>query len=523
MTRKHSSGLVLSIICAFAMLTTDPAGKRTAHANPADKQSGPLAGHCLAIPTLDVFVPYRGGSFGVTISPVLPTIVRFPKWVDFGNSLTSYGPLDVSYLKNTAVIQPREQLPADLKTNVHLITDKVEATMNVSVARPATVMTSLVMVTPLPNKDFATRKAEAEAEQLERDAAKRLVYRKQVAALLLELKQLLNESPRVAALGESGGSPGKRTYAREGDTVAVQTWAVSVQGERYLKVTIDNQTSSQIELESAWIAESPIYGARAEFVTERGARTADDRIAVIPAYDQLTGMLLIPESVKSPLHALQVRFLGPAGLPTIVAKQIVELYPMPEEERRRRRIASQVSFSVRGFAGGFWLGDAAGAGLMMGTSMGGLAVRVSKGMHHNFAFEGEFVGGRSSDAIFRNVSWDTMEGDISRRASFGRAQASGVIRFGTKYVVSTRLGFGIQATSYDSTFTSGSDSMSGPGDAFELDGLWLGGVSFDARLNERWTLGTGVTFVGGIYTDNRSLEAGIRVSYGWNVGRNPWK
>ena len=515
--RKHSPGFVVGATCALAMLATGPASLQTAQASPDGKQPDPLAGQCLAIPAANVFVPYQGGSFGVTTSPVFPTIVRFPEWVDFGDSLTRYSGFEASCYKNTVVIQPKEQLPTDLKTNILLTTDKVETTMNVSVAKPPTIMTSLVMVTPLPNKDFATRKAEAEAEQLERDAAKRLVLRKNVAGLLLQLKQLLNESPRVAALDIKNVNPGKPAYARDGDVVAVQTWAVAVQGDRYLKVTIDNRTSSQIELESVWIRESERYGEKVEFVAERGTRTTDDRIAVVPAYEQVTGMVLVPEGMSSPLEALKVHFLASTGLPLMVANEIVELYPMPEAERRRRRRARQLGFGVHVLGGGVWLPDGAGMGRLEMTGVTGLTVAFQKGYENGLALEIEATGGRTGEARFSSVTWDGEDGDIMRIATMGRLQAGGALRFGDKYMTALRAGIGVQGVSYDSSFAGTSGTRTGPGNSFEIGFAAYVGGAFTARLNDTWAIGVNGAFTEAFSVNARALEMGLHVRYGWNT------
>ena len=367
-TRTYSIELMLGLMCASLPLASTP---RLAHAvppPPASTTTGPrgaTAGQCLALPVVDVLIPNRGGSFHVKISPIFPTVVRFPDDINFGDSLTTYDKFKVSRFENTVIIRPTTQLPRSLKTNVLLTAKEVETTMNVSVADPPTAMSSLIMVTPVPAAEFESRKTEMEKRQIERDADRKLAYRKDIALLLLQLKQLLTESPAVAALGMPAGA-GKRSYAREGDTVAVLTWAVSVQNDRYLKVTVDNQTANRIELENAWIREGERYGEKAVFVPAPGTDTAEDRIAIVPPYAQVTGMVLVPDHVKTPLEALKVQLLGPAAMPTLVAAQIVELYPMPPEERRRRRQAKQAALSLRALGGGLWLRDGANLDMVGG-------------------------------------------------------------------------------------------------------------------------------------------------------------
>jgi hypothetical protein len=94
-------------------------------------------------------------------------------------------------------------------------------------------------------------------------------------------------------------------------------------------------------------------------------------------------------------------------------------------------------------------------------------------------------------------------------------QAAGVIRFGDRYVTSTRLGVGVQLASYDSTMNVGGMLMDGPGDGIEVDGLWSVGAGFDARLGEHWILGAAGTFARMFGNGARSLEGGLHLSYGW--------
>ena len=190
---------------------------------------------------------------------------------------------------------------------------------------------------------------------------------------------------------------------------------------------------------------------------------------------------------------------------------------MPEWLARKRRWARQIALSVRVLGGGFWTSDGIpNSGVTDGTTMSGLGVRILKGMHHNYAFEAEFLGARTGEAEFPGSDWQGLSGDIFRQATIGRLQASGVVRFGDRYVTSVRLGVGIQGTSYRSRFTSGGQGMTGPGDGVEIDGGWSVGAAFDARLGEHWLLGAGASGV--FYTGARSLDVALQVGYRWDSG-----
>ena len=57
--------------------------------------------------------------------------------------------------------------------------------------------------------------------------------------------------------------------------------------------------------------------------------------------------------------------------------------------------------------------------------------------------------------------------------------------------------------------------MTGPGETFEIDGVWSVGGAFDARIGEKWTFGAGATFSCVFATGARSLEAGVQFGYRW--------
>lgn len=192
------------------------------------------------------------------------------------------------------------------------------------------------------------------------------------------------------------------------------------------------------------------------------------------------------------------------------------MVPVSREEIARRRRARQTTVSVRGLFGGFWTTAGGDLGGLDGTTMGGFGVRVTKGFFQNLAFEVDAVGGRSGDANFSGMSWSGMTGDVVRRATFGRLQGSGVLRFGDQYVGSMRVGLGIQLASYDSTFTTGGGPMDGPGDGFEVDGVASVGGGLDVRLGKHATVGVGLAFTQLWRTGSSALEAGLHFGYGWN-------
>ena len=66
--------------------------------------------------------------------------------------------------------------------------------------------------------------------------------------------------------------------------------------------------------------------------------------------------------------------------------------PVSEADEAREARARQMAVSVRGVYGGFWITHGADQGMLDGKRVTGLGVRITKGMHTNFAFETDFIG-----------------------------------------------------------------------------------------------------------------------------------
>lgn len=264
---------------------------------------------------------------------------------------------------------------------------------------------------------------------------------------------------------------------------------------------------------------------------------------VVNGFQQLQASIHIPNADDHELEPMWVEFRGTRGsAPFVVAMQVgtfrhmtpEEIEQMRRDEERRRELeelrrrneqrrerewertrrSRQLAITIRGLVGGFWLSDGAEQGMMSATTTKGVGVRVTKGILPNFAFEGEAIGGWTGTASFQEVSWNNMQGEVARSASFARLQAAGVVRFGEKYVVSTRFAFGVQGTQYDSAFDRNGESMPGPGDDSEAALFLAFGGSVDTRLGDHWTVGAGAAF-SQAFEGPRALEAGIHAGYRW--------
>jgi hypothetical protein len=150
----------------------------------------------------------------------------------------------------------------------------------------------------------------------------------------------------------------------------------------------------------------------------------------------------------------------------------------------------------------------------------GLGVRVAWAATTEVSVDTELTGIRSSDASFRDVSFEGTTGDILRNMKGARFVFTGTLRKGGTYQPFVRLGAGLQVIDHDVRLVTGATTTTGPGDGLALDGLVTLGSGFDIKLGEHWTAGAGFSFFGGFSGTktaafSTAIEGGIHVGYGW--------
>ena len=314
------------------------------------------------------------------------------------------------------------------------------------------------------------------------------------------------------------GVPEVELVARSGEAVdASLPLAEWVDGHLTVDFDVENPWSQPARLVAIEAVDRHGQPIPSE-VVYRGRDDKDDEIATLEMHGRIRGSLLIPNAIDHDIEPMQIKFIGTKGTaPYTTAIKVIRMRPVSEADEAREARARQIAVSVRGVYGGFWTDDGVdGTETIGGASMKGLGIRLTKGISNLWAFEAEFIGGQSAQVMFRDASWQGMQGDISRPASFGRLLAAGVVRFGERYIVSTRLGVGVQATSYNSTFTAGGVGMPGPGGSFAIDGMYTVGVGFDTHFGKHWTFGAGANFSSTLRTVTSTLDAGLHFGYRWS-------
>lgn len=234
-------------------------------------------------------------------------------------------------------------------------------------------------------------------------------------------------------------------------------------------------------------------------------------IAIIPRRTQVQGVVFAKEHV----NALVPRFMeisAPAGF----RLKTIDLLADDTDPHE-----GVVTLSFQGLYGVTWLANPLDEKASDATSVKGFGVRASFGFNRFLAVEGELIGASTGEARFEDVTYENMQGELTRRASLGRAQIGGVLRLGTETIPTIRLGAGLQGASHDARLVAASGSVPGPETPFEVSTMLNFGAGLDVRLGEHVLAGLGVAVsrISGVFgaegTRTTTIEAGIHLGYFW--------
>lgn len=232
------------------------------------------------------------------------------------------------------------------------------------------------------------------------------------------------------------------------------------------------------------------------WLAAKGAQPVD---VLLETDGHLRGVIVLPGTTEPKREAMGLRVYDAKG--QALAEVVLSgwrMIPITQEEAERERRAKERAkrgyIGGRVFGGALWMteGDE-----LAGASLAGLGLRITKGMHENWAFEADVIGARTGQASFDDGS--------TRRATLGRVLVGGVLRFGDKVMPTVKLKIGGQA----GYFTAGDES------SFAISGVWSFGAGLDARLGERWLLGLDASFTSTFDSESPSLEAGAHLAHSW--------
>lgn len=276
-------------------------------------------------------------------------------------------------------------------------------------------------------------------------------------------------------------------------------------GEIRHRLEISNPTADELKVTGIRVPELEEVGIEVRYVGSR----------VVAPFTTLYGYLLFPARGTGALASATITAALDNGARTrfsIQTRIIPDVIMILPDYR-----VKHVTVSVRGVYGAFFAGRVRdGSTINAITGMGGVAVGVNKGVREWLVVEGDFTYAETGEAIFEDMDIDGMNGDLSRRARFGRLLGSGVLRTGKENIMSARISFGLQLASYDSSLSTSTGVMEVLDDGVDFDVLVGGGIGYMRRLGTHWSLGLSGSFSASMTSEAKAIEAGMHVGYGWN-------
>jgi hypothetical protein len=252
---------------------------------------------------------------------------------------------------------------------------------------------------------------------------------------------------------------------------------------------------------------------RVEIVSS--ALAPKNRVAVIPRRSRAKGAILL-DSPGNLIPAMTLR-INAVGLAAPITAQLegYELIPIRKPPPPDPYVG-RVAVALKGFLGGIWLTNPLDKEDSDATTLVGLGARATYYFNSIIGVEGDMAAGRAGEARFNDVDYNGVQGDIVRSAGFARVRFGALLRVGSGDITPTlRIGVGAQGASHTAELRDGGVFMDVPEVGFELDFLWYFGAGVDVELSESFTGGIGISGLGGICGDSRSLEAGVHLAYSW--------
>jgi hypothetical protein len=469
------------------------------------------------------------GSFDLAIDPDRYLMVYFPEDIQDADALPSQY-FRVNVLKRRVLIYTRKRrLEPDARRTLTVASPSIAVNLNV---RPAGKSDEPVdMVTVRRRSEKEAREAELTARHAEMRARTEQEYEERHSQLDREVEERADEKAleRFLAHGIS-----VRPTIVQGDVDphapgAPPVTLSDVQGmwwganDMLVFFTVQNTGETAFD----W-GEAQVFGPER---SEDHAGAAHVQMPAIPV-EGLVGRLPVGKRARGAVLVQGAKALtGPmtillgekgGGRPAMVTvghwmplqtEQALtgwEIRPAPPPDPEK----DKVSLHLQGVYGAVWLGDGAGLDKSDATSLKGLGVRAQYAFNRYIAVEGEALGASTGTARFEGVTYDGMQGDLTRSASLGRVQFGGVLRLGKQIVPLLRLGVGLQGASHRGTLTTATGEAPGP-DAFEFDTIFFYGTGLDIRLGDHFRAGITLSGVQRFSSGFQAIEAGIHLGYAW--------
>lgn len=167
-----------------------------------------------------------------------------------------------------------------------------------------------------------------------------------------------------------------------------------------------------------------------------------------------------------------------------------------------------ISAHLKATGGALWSENSIVPGQRSVAFLKGVGVQIRKNIAPKIAIDGEFQVARASDAGFRDVNWNGLQGDLLQTTTLARLGIGGQLRAGGRLFSTVRASMGIEAAWSQFRFFDGSSMRLGPDDDVEWSVLFSLSVGLDVSIGNRTLVGADLRAAG-----RRSLEGSLRIGY----------
>lgn len=343
------------------------------------------------------------------------------------------------------------------------------------------------------------------------------VEREAHEALRRTLRQLVSHQDMIGAETSPQSSVATGRYAS-----ILQ--APYMDNEQYLVFDIYNDSQRPFELDGVQLVVSRQETIELSTVyLDKPGEPERGIISIIPPRQSARGAVRVPERVKvDDIGSLSLALSELSSAMPLVATATGRfvLTDLTEEEHklrlRDRAARGRVTLQLRPLYGAMWLANPLEDSPLGMASLSGVSIRAAYGFNRFLSVEGELSGAASGQARFDGMAYNNMQGALTRKARFGRAQIGGLLKLGHRYVPTLRLGVGLQGTDHGAEFTpEGGQSIDGPDLGFQAKAYFTFGAGFDVRLNRRWLAGLDTSFAQLLADESSVLLFGLHLGYSW--------
>ncbi len=473
-----------------------------------------------------------GGEVEIDTYPNQSVTITFEKGINVGNATYSFRGFAFQLMGNEVQIVPRSGLKPGTRADTSIPTNKFPLKVKLHIASDPSKTTGYVYVTTRTREQFCAAVLATPLARLAEFEARHEALEEKYADLMDDYTALQEDFRKELALAYWQGradqalTDGDRLYAvpdlqRQSTgkvTANILEAEVLANDEGTLVFfEVNNGSFNEVPITDLLVSNQTVENRPVHVLAMKASEPENaEHVAVIPKQTRVRGVFLLPAALENSIEPLTLELRQPNGLDSVIAAaRTWRLRPVSDEELERERKARQLSVSARLIIGPFWIDDGLGQDERHAAFMTGIAVHFQKGFTNGLAVYGEAAGGWTGEASFADVTLDGADGELTRKALFGRLHIGGAVRFGEPYLKTMWAGFGVQGVRHESRHTPSGGVSSELEPVTDFEGFFTFGADVQKRFGDHVSLGVGASAAvkGSVV---RTLEVAAQLSYAWD-------